>query len=143
MAIWFDGAFPFDQLAKLPPDTLVAALGIELTEAGDDWLKGRMPVDRRTRQYAGVLHGGASVAFAETLASAAGYFTLDRQRFACVGMEINANHLRPVSAGWVHGIAKAEHLGRTAQIWTIRITSDEDKLVCLSRCTLAVVPLQR
>lgn len=140
MSIWHGGEFPLDAIARFPGETLVKTLGIELTEAGPNWLKGRMPVDGRTRQYAGVLHGGASVAFAETLASAAGYCTLDPAKSACVGMEINANHLRPVSEGWVQGVATAESLGRTTQVWTIRITTETDKLVCLSRCTLAVIP---
>jgi len=139
MSIWHAGEFPLEGTQKLSPGTLVEALGIEFTEAGPDWVKGRMPVDARTRQYAGVLHGGASVAFAETLASAAGYFTLDPERFACVGMEINANHVRPASSGWVYGEARPDNLGRTTQIWSIRITDEAGKLVCVSRCTLAVI----
>ena len=143
MAIWHQGVSPIEALSKFPGDTLVTALGIEMLEAGDDYLKGRMPVDARTRQYAGVLHGGASVAFAETLASAGCFFTLDTSKFACVGMEINANHIRPVSSGWVYGVGKQETAGRTTQVWTIRITNEDNKLVCLSRCTMAVIPLTR
>lgn len=139
MSIWHAGAFPLDGTQKLSPGTLVETLGIEFTEAGPDWVKGRMPVDGRTRQYAGVLHGGASVAFAETLASAAGYYTLDPERFACVGMEINANHLRPVSGGFVYGEARPDAIGRTTQVWSVRISDEAGKLVCVSRCTLAVI----
>ena len=140
--IWRDGKFPLQQVsAASGQGTLIGALGIEFVEAGDDWLKGRMPVDGRTRQPFGVLHGGASVALAETLASWAGSCAVGAESI-CVGMEINANHVRPVSEGWVYGFAKAEALGRTTQVWTIRITDEQDRLVCLSRMTLAVVPLQ-
>jgi 1,4-dihydroxy-2-naphthoyl-CoA hydrolase len=140
LSIWHGGEFPLKALDAFPTETLVKTLGIEMLEAGEDWLKGRMPVDQRTRQYMGVLHGGASVAFAETLASAAGFFTLDPAKFGCVGMEINANHIRPVMDGWVYGVAKADSIGRTTQVWSIRITNEADKLVCISRCTLAVIP---
>jgi 1,4-dihydroxy-2-naphthoyl-CoA hydrolase len=140
VSIWHAGEFPLAHTEDLKAGTLVEKLGIEFVEAGPDWVKGRMPVDERTRQYAGILHGGASVAFAETLASAAGYYTLDPERFVCVGMEINANHVRPAADGWVWGLARPDNLGRTTQIWSIRITDSADKLVCISRCTLAVIP---
>ena len=116
-------------------------LGMELVELGDDYLVGRMPVDARTRQPAGVLHGGASVAFAETLASWAGSFAVDRSRFHCVGMEINANHVRPAGSGWVTGVARPVNIGRTTQVWEVRITNDAGKLVSISRCTLAVLEM--
>jgi 1,4-dihydroxy-2-naphthoyl-CoA hydrolase len=138
--IWYGDVSPLEVLS-FPQKSLVTQLGIELTEAGDDYLKGRMPVDDRTRQYAGILHGGASVAFAETLASAGCFFTLDTTKFACAGMEINANHIRPVSEGWVYGVGRQETRGRTTQVWTIRITDEKDRLVCLSRCTMAVIAL--
>ena len=140
MSIWHDGEFPLKQFEGLGMTTLVSTLGIEFLEAGDDWLKARMPVDERTRQYAGVLHGGASVVLAETLASAGCFFTLDRTKNACVGMEINANHIRPVASGHVYGVATRETAGRTTQIWSIRITDEAGKLVCLSRCTMAIIP---
>jgi 1,4-dihydroxy-2-naphthoyl-CoA hydrolase len=114
-------------------------LGIELVEIGDDHLSGRMPVDGRTHQPAGVLHGGASVALAETLASWAATFAVDRSRFHCVGMEINANHLRPVVSGWVTGVARPVALGRRTHVWGVEIRNDDGKLVCVSRCTLAVL----
>ena len=98
-----------------------------------------MPVDDRTRQPVGVLHGGASVTLAETLASWAATFTVDRAHASCVGMEINANHIRPVNSGWVTGIASPIALGRRTQVWGIRITDDAGKLVCVSRCTMAVI----
>jgi 1,4-dihydroxy-2-naphthoyl-CoA hydrolase len=143
MSIWHGGAANFDAINAFPNETLVKLLGIEILEAGDDWLKGRMPVDGRTRQYAGVLHGGASLALAETLASAACYLTIDPATSACAGMEINANHVRSVTEGFVYGVATREAAGRTTQVWTIRITDERDRLVCLSRCTMAVFPLAR
>jgi len=114
-------------------------LGIEILEAGPDYLKGRMPVDHRTKQPGGILHGGVSVALAETLASWAGNFVVDPAKSSCVGQEINANHIRPMSTGWVTGVARPVHLGRRSHVWEIRITNDQDKLVCISRMTLAVI----
>ena len=140
MSIWHGGEFPMKAVDAFPKTTLVGPLGIEILEAGDDWVKARMPVDERTRQYAGILHGGASVALAETLASVGCYCTLDPTTHGCAGMEINANHIRPVSEGFVYGVAKQESAGRSTQVWTIRITDERDKLVCLSRCTMAVIP---
>ena len=118
---------------------LNGVLGMELTELRPDALVGRMPVDPRTHQPAGVLHGGASVAFAETLASWAATFAVDRDRFHCVGMEINANHVRPVASGWVTGEARPLSRGRRTQVWEVRILDDRNRLVCVSRCTLAVL----
>lgn len=139
MAIWFD-EFPVADARERSRDTLVDHLGIELLEAGDDYLSARMPVDRRTRQPAGVLHGGASVALAETLASWAATYCVDRSKNHCVGLEINANHVRPVAEGWVTGTARPVHLGRSTQIWEVRITDDANgKLVCVSRVTMAVL----
>ena len=138
MAIWFNG-FPLQQAQGLARETLIAHLGIELLEAGDDFLKARMPVDDRTRQPAGVLHGGASVALAETLASWAATYCVDRSRNHCVGLEINANHVRPVREGYVYGIARPIHLGRSTQIWEIRVTTEDERLVCVSRITMAVL----
>lgn len=120
-------------------NTANATLGIEITEIGPDFLRGRMPVDSRTRQPAGILHGGASVLLAETLASWAGNFVIDDTRSRVVGQEINANHLRPAVDGWVTGTARPVHLGRRSQVWEIRIENDAGKLVCVSRMTLAVI----
>lgn len=120
--------------------TLNAALGIELTSFTKDSLSGRMPVNGQTMQPAGVLHGGASVALAETLASWAGSLAVDAGRFHVVGQEINANHLRAGSAGqWVYGTASPIHVGRKTHVWEIRISNEAGKLVCISRCTLAVL----
>lgn len=116
----------------------IGHLGIEFTEFGPDHLTARMPVDARTRQPLGLLHGGASVLLAETLVSWAATFVAGPDK-ACVGMEINANHLRPVSAGWVTGTARPIALGRRSHVWEVRIVDDDDKLACLSRCTMAVI----
>lgn len=140
MSIWF-GEPSVEVVNSKGVDTLNRNLGIELTEFTDNSLRGRMPVDERTKQPAGVLHGGASVAFAETLASWAAIFAVDRSRFHCVGMEINANHVRPASSGWVHGAATPLAIGRKTHVWEIKIVDDQGKLVCVSRCTMAVLEM--
>lgn len=119
--------------------TANAHVGIEIVEAGPDYLKGRMMVDERTRQPAGVLHGGLSVVLAETLASWAAAHTVDGSQFHCVGQEINANHVRAVNAGWVYGTARPLHVGRKSQVWEIHICDEADRLVCVSRMTVAVL----
>jgi 1,4-dihydroxy-2-naphthoyl-CoA hydrolase len=138
MAIWFDG-FPLDYANERAKDSLIAHLGIEMIEAGDDYLTARMPVDQRTKQPAGVLHGGASVALAETLASWGAAFAVDRAKHHCVGIEINANHVRPASGGFVTGVARPVQLGRSLHVWEVRISDEKDKLVCISRVTMAVL----
>ena len=120
--------------------TLVSHLGIVMTEAGDDWLRGTMPVDARTVQPYGILHGGASVALAETLGSVAGNLCVDIEKEVVVGLEINANHVRAMRGGVVTGTARALHVGRSTQLWEILIENDDGKLVCVSRLTLEVVP---
>ena len=119
--------------------TLVEHLGIEFIERGDDYLKARMPVDHRTVQPMGLLHGGASVALAETLGSSGAYLCVDPAKYVVVGLEINANHVRAVRDGWVTGTARPLHRGKTTQLWEIRITDAADKLVCISRLTMAVL----
>lgn len=143
MSIWHHAGVDLDALTAAGAASLPGHIGIEFVGRGDDWLKARMPVDRRTHQPYGRLHGGASVALAETVASMAASLTVDPAQSAVVGMEINANHIRPVRDGFVYGVAKAEALGRTTQVWTIRITDEADKLVCLSRITMAVIPAPR
>ena len=138
MAIWFDRC-PIDHANDLSKNTLIEHLGIELEEGGDDYLSARMPVDNRTRQPAGILHGGASVVLAETLASWAATYTVDRKLHYCVGLEINANHLRPVHDGYVHGVARPIHLGKKTQVWEVRIADDQGKPVCVSRVTMAIL----
>ena len=123
----------------LSRNTLIDHLGIVFTAAGDDWLQATMPVDARTKQPYGLLHGGASVVLAETLGSSAGNLCVDPTQQVCVGLEINANHLRAARSGVVTGTARALHVGRTTQVWEIRIENEDGKPVCISRLTLAVV----
>ena len=138
--IWFGGIKPdLNALTKLGAKSMPGFIGIEFVDAGDDWLSARMPVNEHTHQPFGRLHGGASVALAETVASMGGAMTLDLTKQTTVGLEINANHIRPAMSGYVTATAKAESIGRTTQIWTIRITNEDGKLVCLSRITLAVI----
>jgi len=126
-------------LNALSRDTAIGALGIEFVDIGDDHLVATMPVDARTVQPYGLLHGGASVLLAETLGSSAGNMCVaEGQR--CVGLEINANHLRAVREGRVTGTARPLHIGRSTQVWEIRIEDARGRLACISRLTLAVVP---
>jgi len=137
MSIWFknpDRAL----MTKRGAGTLVEHLGIDILEVGEDFIRAEMPVDHRTIQPHGILHGGASVALAESLASTAGNFVVDNSKEYCVGLEINANHLKSVSSGVVQGISRPLHIGRSTQVWETRITQG-DKLVCISRMTLAVL----
>jgi uncharacterized protein (TIGR00369 family) len=130
------------QLNAWSRNTLGEHLGIELIELGDQYIVGRMPVDHRTHQPMGLLHGGASVALAETLGSIGAALQVDLTKKACVGLEINANHIKGVHSGYVVGRATAIHVGRSTQVWEIRITHEETgALVCLSRITMAVIDL--
>lgn len=119
--------------------TLLEHLDMEFTEIGDDFVRATMPVDRRTRQPFGLLHGGASVALAETLGSMGAMMCIDAEQFHCVGQEINANHVRGVRAGRVTGTARPVHLGGRSQVWVIDIVNDEGNLVCTSRLTIAII----
>ncbi len=139
----FCDAVSVQVLNTLSRNTLIEHLGIVFTAAGEDWISATMPVDERTRQPYGILHGGASVVLAETLGSSAGNLCVDTTREVCVGLEINANHIRAVRAGTVTGTARAVHVGRSTQVWDIRIEDAAGKLVCTSRLTLAVVPAVR
>jgi 1,4-dihydroxy-2-naphthoyl-CoA hydrolase len=136
-AIWH-GSPDLHEANEMSADSAIGHLGIEFTELGADHLVGRMPVDSRTRQPFGILHGGASVLLAESLVSCAATFVTAPGK-ACVGMEINANHLRQVTSGWVTGTARPISLGRRSQVWEVRIVDDNDKLACISRCTMAVI----
>ena len=136
----FRAPVSLDELNGLSRSTLIEHLGIVFTAAGEDWLQATMPVDERTRQPYGLLHGGASVVLAETLGSSAGNLCVDTASQVCVGLEINANHLRAARTGVVTGTARALHVGRTTQVWDIRIENEAGKPVCISRLTLAVVP---
>jgi 1,4-dihydroxy-2-naphthoyl-CoA hydrolase len=136
--IWF-GEPPERLKSTSSKDTLLTHLGIEMLESGPDFVRGRMPVDARTHQPFGLLHGGASVVLAESLASIGSAAIIDLGKNLCVGLEINANHLRGVKSGWVTGTARPLHLGRTTHVWDIRIVDEADKLVCVSRCTVAII----
>lgn len=127
------------RLNAFSKNTLIEHLGIEITEVGENFIKASMPVDQRTHQPMGLLHGGASVVLAETLGSIGGYLCLDTSKKSCVGLEVNANHLRPVRKGRVSGIATPVRLGNTVHVWEIRIFDDKDHLVCISRLTMAVI----
>jgi len=128
---------PLQALEKQFRDTMIEHLGIEITALNKNLVSGKMPVDRRTTQCSGLLHGGASVAFAETLASIGGTANVDFPDEMVVGVEVNANHIRAAHEGWVFGEAIPAHIGSKTQVWEIRITNDEGELVCLSRVTLA------
>ncbi|WP_026464772.1 PaaI family thioesterase [Adhaeribacter aquaticus] len=120
-------------------NTLVEVLGIEFTEIGPNYLTGKMPVDNRTQQPMGILHGGASLAFAETLGSAAAILQVDPEKQTCVGLEINANHIKSARSGYVYGKASPIYIGRKTHVWEIKITNDEGELICISRHTVAVL----
>ncbi|MGI9517073.1 MAG: hotdog fold thioesterase [Pirellulaceae bacterium] len=139
MKTWFD-SFDLEFANLHGKGTLVERLGIEFIAADETSVTARMPVDERTKQPAGVLHGGASVTLAETVATWAASFAVDRSQFHCVGMEINANHVRPVSEGFVLGTARALHLGRQTQVWEIHIVDEQERLVCIARMTAAILP---
>jgi 1,4-dihydroxy-2-naphthoyl-CoA hydrolase len=140
MTIWFTKARAEDLNARLG-GTMVEHIGIEYLAVGEESVKARMPVDERTRQPAGILHGGASVTLAETLGSVAAFLCIDPSRKRPVGLEINANHVRSVSSGYVYGVARPIHIGRSTHLWEIRITNEDDKLVCIARLTVAILDL--
>jgi 1,4-dihydroxy-2-naphthoyl-CoA hydrolase len=126
-------------LDELCHNTMVSHLEIKFTEIGDDFITAKMPVENFTKQPDGLLHGGASVALAETIGSVAANLVVDRTKKMCVGLEINANHTRAMRSGYVIGTARPLHLGNTIQIWEIRMCNEQDRLVCISRLTMAVL----
>lgn len=137
--IWKTDPLPsLEQLVEMQRNTIIDCLGIVVTEIGDDYLCGTMPVDKRTHQPFGILHGGASVVLAESLGSLAANLCVEPGKQYCVGLDINANHLRSVSSGIVTGTARPIHVGRTTHVWEIDIRNEEDKRVCISRLTMAV-----
>lgn len=135
----FHEKITLEGLNQLSMNTLAERLGIEFTAIGDDYLEAKMPVDARTHQPLGLLHGGASVALAETMGSVAASCCIDITKQFCVGLEINANHIRSIREGYVKGITKAIHIGKKTQVWDIRIVSEKEELICISRITLAVL----
>jgi 1,4-dihydroxy-2-naphthoyl-CoA hydrolase len=139
MSIWFHKNLSLPDFEQLGKQTMSEHIGITFTEIGDDFLKATMPVDHRTKQPYGLLHGGASAVLAETLGSVGSALIIDRDKYICVGIEINANHLRSVSAGKVTGIASPIHVGRSTHVWDIKIKDENEKLICVSRLTVAIL----
>jgi 1,4-dihydroxy-2-naphthoyl-CoA hydrolase len=140
----FTNSATLDDLQAMSASSLANHLGIEFTEIGEDFIVARMPVDPRTHQPFGILHGGASVVLAETLGSIAAYLCLkDPKKQHAVGLEINANHIRSVKTGFVYGKVTPVHVGRSTQVWGIEIKNEENKLVCISRLTVAIVDADR
>jgi 1,4-dihydroxy-2-naphthoyl-CoA hydrolase len=135
----FDPSVTVEILNKMGRDTMLEHIGIEFTEVGRDFIKAKMPVDHRTHQPYGLLHGGASLTLAETLGSVAAHTVINNPDYYTVGQEINANHIRSIKSGFVYGITKPVHIGKRSHVWSIEITDEEGKLVCISRITMAVI----
>lgn len=140
MRIWFNKELSADDIKPLVKGNMAEHLGIEWTEVGDDFIKAKMPVDHRTKQPYGLLHGGASCVLAETIGSVASAMVIDHSKFVCVGLDINANHVRSARQGFVTGISTPLHLGSNTHVWDIKIYDELQKLVCISRLTVAVIP---
>ena len=140
MSIWFDKSITIEKLKPYGKGTMADYIGIEWTELGEDFFKASMPVDHRTNQPYGLLHGGASCVLAETLGSVASALVIDHSKFLCVGLEINANHVRGVRSGHVTGIVTPLHLGNSTHVWDIKIYDEKEKLVCVSRLTVVIIP---
>ena len=138
MTIWHKPP-SLEQINRSHDHTAVSQMGIEFTEVGEDSLTARMPVDARTKQPAGLLHGGATMLLAETLASCAAWQTIDRSVMTAVGLEINANHVRSARDGWVTGRVTPVHLGRSTQIWEVRVTDEQARLVSVGRVTVSLI----
>ena len=139
MSIWFNQNIAVEDLANWGSNTMSEHLEIKFIELGDDFLKATMPVDHRTHQPYGLLHGGASVSLAETIGSVASALVIDRQQNRCVGIEINANHIRGVKTGLVTATCKPLHIGSSTHVWDIRIHDEDQKLICISRLTVAIL----
>jgi 1,4-dihydroxy-2-naphthoyl-CoA hydrolase len=140
MAIWFR-EYNLKDLQWMSENNMCEAIGIEITELTDNSIKGKMPVDHRTVQPMNILHGGASLALAETLGSFGSNLIVDNSKYACVGLDINANHLRPASTGYVYGEAKPIHVGKKTHVWSIEIKNEKGQMICISRLTMAVVEI--
>lgn len=137
--IWHDKNISLKDLEQWSKNTMSELLDIHFTEIGNDFLKATMPVNKNTHQPYGLLHGGASATLAETVGSVASALIINREKQMCVGLEINANHIRSVKNGLVTAIAKPLHVGATTHVWDIKITDEKDKLICVSRLTVAVL----
>jgi uncharacterized protein (TIGR00369 family) len=138
MSIWFQ-PYTLESVQQRGKNTMVEHIGIEITDLGADYLRGRMPVDGRTIQPMGILHGGASIALAETLGSIAANLVVDPEKSYCVGLDINGNHIRSAKQGFVTGTAWPLHIGSTTQVWNIEIKDEAERLICISRLTMAVL----
>lgn len=139
MPIWFNKALSLPDIQPLGPKTMGEHLGMEWVEVGDDFLRMRMPVDDRTKQPYGLLHGGASCTLAETVGSVASHFIIDPDKFICVGLEINANHVRSAKGGFVTATCTPLHIGASTHVWDVKIHDERKKLVCVSRLTVAIL----
>ncbi|RYF96207.1 MAG: hotdog fold thioesterase [Chitinophagaceae bacterium] len=138
--IWFNKALTLSDVEDIMPNTMADFLEMEWVAIGPDYLRLRMPVIAKTKQPYGLLHGGASCALAETVGSIGSALVVDRSVNICVGLEINANHIRSATSGFVTATARPVHLGKSTHVWDIRLEDDEQKLVCISRLTVAILP---
>lgn len=138
-AIWFKKELSIEELTSLCNQTIAELLDLKFIETGSNFIKATMPVDHRTHQPYGLLHGGASCVLAETLGSIASGHVIDPEKFICVGIEINANHIRSVRSGLVTGITTPIHIGASTHVWDIKIYDEREKLVCVSRLTVAIL----
>ncbi len=137
MSIWHQ-AISLDDMNESAKDSATSHVGIEFIESGEDYIVARMPVDNRTRQKYGILNGGASCLLAESLGSHASSLCLDPEQQYCVGLDINANHIRSISEGYVYGTSKPIHLGRSTHVWEIIIRDDSERIICISRLTMMI-----
>ncbi|HLY72438.1 MAG TPA: hotdog fold thioesterase [Puia sp.] len=139
MSIWFHENINVDQIQSFGKNTMIEHIGIEFIEIGENYIKAKMPVDHRTVQTYGLLHGGASMTLAETIGSISSALVIDREKYYCVGLEINANHIRSATKGFVIGTALPLHVGNLTHVWEIKIHDEEEKLLCISRLTVAIL----
>ena len=144
MSIWFQKELSLQQFESFDQPDMAKHIGLQFSEVGDNYLKASIPVDERTKQPYGLLHGGASCVLAETLGSVASALVIDPEKFICVGLEINANHVRSARSGRVTGICTPIHIGASTHVWDIKIHDEREKLICVSRLTVAILkkPLQ-
>lgn len=140
MSIWFNKSITLDEIRDFGKETMANYLGMQWVEIGKDFLKLSMPVNEKTKQPYGILHGGASCTLAETVGSVASALVIDQDKFICVGLEINANHIRSAKDGIVTGYCTPLHLGKSTHVWDIKIYDEGDKLICISRLTVAILP---
>ncbi len=141
--IWFNPSLKISDFLSYEKGTMNEFIGIEFTEVGENYMKAKMPVDNRTKQAYGILHGGASVTLAETVGSVASAMIIDPEKYFCVGVEINANHIRSVRSGFVTATATPLHIGNSSHVWDIKIVDENEKLVCVSRLTVYILSRQQ